>query len=510
MNKPKFYVTTPIYYVNDVPHLGHAYTTIAADVLARYRRLEGYDVFFLTGTDEHGQKVEQAAGMRGETPLALADRMAGRFKGLWRKLNISNDDFIRTTERRHIRASQALFQTLYEKGDIYKGEYEDWYCTPCETYWTQTQFERGKNCPSCGRPTQKLKEESYFFRLSKYQQPLLDYIEAHPDFILPLSRRNEVLSFIQGGLKDLSVTRTSFNWGVSVPVDDKHIIYVWLDALTNYLTAAGYPDDMERFNRLWPADVHLLAKDILRFHAVYWPAFLMSAGLPPPRRVVVHGWWTVEGQKMSKSLGNVVDPEHLIPVFGVDVLRYFILREVPFGNDGDFSDHALRLRNNSDLANDLGNLLQRSLAMVSKYYQGIVPRPGPEQAADIALAEGAHKLVAGVDALLDKLAFSKLLRNIWEYIAQVNRYIGDQAPWELHKTGQQERLGRVLYTLLEALRIIALLIYPYMPSTAERMWRQLGIEEDLEDQQLSQATAWGGIRVGSRINQQEALFRKIE
>ncbi len=416
MNKPKFYVTTPIYYVNDVPHIGHAYTTIAADVLARYRRLEGYDVFFLTGTDEHGQKVEQAALMRGETPIELADRMSRHFNKLWQKLNISNDDFIRTTEKRHIKAAQTLFQTLYKKGDIYKGLYEDWYCTPCETYWTKSQFEDGLNCPSCGRPTEKLKEESFFFRLSKYEKPLLDYIEANPDFILPISRRNEVLSFIRGGLKDLSVTRTGFSWGVDVPWDifgeaetvHSHIIYVWLEALCNYLTAIGYPDDMARFNRFWPADVHLLAKDILRFHAVYWPAFLMSAGLAPPKQVVAHGWWTVEGQKMSKSLGNVIDPHQIIDEYGVDALRYFLLREVSFGNDGDFSHKAFIGRLNSDLANDLGNLVSRSLAMLGKYFDGAIPESKGEQGVTAELKDGIMQVVKNVGRLYDEVSFSKI------------------------------------------------------------------------------------------------------
>lgn len=511
MNKPKFYVTTPIYYVNDVPHIGHAYTTIAADVLARFRRLEGYDVFFLTGTDEHGQKVEQAATDRGETPIDLADRMSDHFSQLWQKLNISNDDFIRTTEERHIKSAQALFQTLCEKGDIYKGEYEDWYCTPCETYWTKSQFEDGLNCPSCGRPTQKLKEESYFFRLSKYQQPLLDYIAANPDFILPESRRNEVVSFIERGLRDLSVTRTSFKWGVPVPTDDKHIIYVWLEALCNYLTAIGYPDDMTRVNHLWPAEVHLLAKDILRFHAVYWPAFLMSAGLALPKQVVAHGWWTVEGQKMSKSLGNVVDPHQIIDKYGVDALRYFLLREVSFGNDGDFSHKAFIGRLNSDLANDFGNLVSRSLAMLGKYFEGVVPAPCGDQGVTAELKESVMQVVENVVRLYDEVSFSKILVQIWEAVGVTNKYIEQMSPWSLNKEpSQRERLATVMYNIAEALRIIGLLVWPFMPQTADKMWHQLGIEQPLEASIFKEAASWGNLPAGAVVSKGQPLFPRVE
>lgn len=509
-NKGKFYITTPIYYVNDKPHIGHAYTTIAADVLARYRRLQAYEVFFLTGTDEHGQKVEKAAKERGESAQELADRMSGHFQELWKRLNISNDDFIRTTQTRHIKASQTLFETIYKKGDIYKGEYEDWYCTPCETFWTENQLAENKMCPDCNRPTEKLKEESYFFALSKYEQPLIEYIEANPDFILPKSRRNEVLSFVKGGLRDLSISRTSFSWGIPVPVNSKHVIYVWFDALVNYLTAVGYPDNMEQVNKYWPADVHLMSKDILRFHAVYWPAFLMSAGLPLPHKVVVHGWWTVEGRKMSKSLGNAIDPTSFTNLLGVDTLRYFLLREVTFGNDGDFSKKALFQRNNSDLANDLGNLLQRTLSMVNKYFEGIVPEPGPEQPEDTILVNGIKNLISVIDNLLNELSFSKLLSSIWEFINQANRYIQKQEPWALYKAGDNERLSRILYNLLETLRIIAPLVYPYMPSSAEQIWKQLGITEKIEGQILEQTTAWGQIKVGAKINQGESLFNKID
>ncbi len=511
MSKPKFYVTTPIYYVNDVPHIGHAYTTIAADVLARFKRLSGSEVFFLTGTDEHGQKVEQAAASRGEPPQALADRMSDHFKALWRKLDISNDYFIRTTDERHKRAAQALFQTLYEKGDIYKGEYEDWYCTPCETFWTESQFEHAKHCPSCGRPTEKLKEESYFFRLSKYQKPLLDYITANPDFILPESRRNEVLKFIKGGLRDLSVTRTSFKWGVPVPVDDKHIIYVWLDALTNYLTAIGYPDDTAHFNRLWPADVHLLAKDILRFHAVYWPAFLMSAGFALPKQIVAHGWWTVEGRKMSKSLGNVVDPHQIIDQYGVDALRYFLLREVSFGNDGDFSHTAFIGRLNADLANDLGNLVSRSLAMLGKYFKGVVPEANEDQGVTGELELLVEQSIGRIIALYDEAYFSRILEEIWVVVAAANKYIEQMAPWALNKEPAKiKQLAAVMYNITEVIRIIALLIWPFMPNTAAKIWRQLGIKEALESSNFYEITMWGGLLSGTVTIKGPPLFPRVE
>ncbi|UOD35511.1 methionine--tRNA ligase [Deferribacteraceae bacterium V6Fe1] len=511
MSKPTFYVTTPIYYVNDIPHIGHAYTTVACDIISRYKRLSGYDVFFLTGTDEHGQKIEQAAQQKGMTPKELADSVVQRYKNLWEKLNISNNHFVRTTDESHKKTVQEVFKRMQENGDIYLDEYEGWYCTPCETYWTETQLLDGNCCPSCRRETTKLKEPSYFFNMSKYQEKLLKHIEENPDFIKPASRRNEIVAFIKEGLRNLSVSRVSFKWGIPVPGDEKHVIYVWIDALTNYISALNYFKENSELKRYWPADFHVVGKDILRFHTVYWPTMLMSLGIELPKSIFAHGWWTVEGQKMSKSLGNAIDPNWLIEKFGVDPIRYFLMREVPFGLDGDFSFKALIHRINSDLANDLGNLLNRTLGMVKRYFNGDIPAYKVEDAVDVELFKKIEDTFDNVELHLKDLAFNKALITIWELVSALNKYIDTTAPWALAKDKEnRDRLETVLYTSMDGIRALSLLIYPFMPETAMKIREQLNIKEPVEKNSFEELKQVKQLKAGGKIGEVTPIFPRLD
>lgn len=478
--KPTFYITTPIYYVNGEPHIGHAYTMIAADVMARFKRLDGYDVFFLTGTDEHGQKIEKTAIAKGKTPQAFTDEVSAIFQDIARRMNISNDAFIRTTEPRHYKASQALWDNLKEAGHIYLGGYEGWYAIRDEAFYDESELTtnaQGVRVAPTGAPVEFVTEPSYFFRLSAFRDRLVDHIEANPDFIGPAARRNEVLSFLKGGLTDLSISRTSFGWGVPVPGDPAHVMYVWLDALTNYITATGYPDDAAPLWRFWPANVHLVGKEILRFHAVIWPALLMAAGLPLPRRVYAHGWWTMEGEKMSKSIGNVIDPRELADTFGVDPVRFFLMREITFGSDGDYSRASLIRRMNVELANDLGNLAQRTLSFVAKNAGGAMPARSEAQPEDAELAAFCANLPGQVRAALDRQALGEALEAIWVAVRAGNAYIDQQAPWTLRKT-DLARMQAVLANLLDLLRVVASLLQPFMPDSMKKMLDQLGIPAD--------------------------------
>ncbi len=473
-----YYITTPIYYVNDSPHIGHAYTSIACDAMARFMRLDGHDVRFLTGTDEHGQKVEKSAQAAGLSPQDFVDEVSERFRGLSPLLGFSNDDFIRTTEPRHVAGVQALWRRLQEKGEIYLGKYAGWYSVRDEAFYAESEIVAGpageKQAPS-GAPVEWVEEPSYFFRLSAWGDRLLAHYDAHPDFILPESRRNEVTSFVRSGLQDLSVSRTSFRWGIPVPGDEAHVIYVWLDALANYITALGFPmADDGPFAHYWPADLHMVGKDIVRFHAVYWPAFLMAAGLEPPRRVYAHGWWTIEGQKMSKSLGNAIAPAELVERYGVDAVRYFVLRELPFGADGDLSRRAIVGRINGDLANDFGNLAQRVLSMVNRNCDAKIPVPGRFTDADRALLDSAKGLLDKLRATFGVQAFHGALTDLWQVVGQGNRYVDAQAPWTLRKS-DPPRMATVLYVLAETLRHLAILTQPVMPGASARLLDQLAV-----------------------------------
>jgi methionyl-tRNA synthetase len=510
MSRDAYYVTTPIYYPSDNLHIGHALTTTMADTLARFNRLKGKDTYFLTGSDEHGQKIQRRAKEAGLSPQEFVDRIVAGFQNLWEKLDIEYDDFIRTTEPRHKKVVQEIFKTIYDKGDIYKSEYEGWYCNPCEAFWTERQVEEG-NCPDCGRPVELVKEESYFFKMSKYADRLLAHIEANPNFIQPVTRRNEMVSFIKQGLEDLCVSRTTFDWGIPVPINEKHVIYVWFDALSNYVSALGYGSDDPRFDRYWPGARHLVGKDIVRFHTIIWPTILMAADIELPKEVFAHGWLLLEGGKMSKSKGNVVDPLVLIDRYGSDAIRYFLLREMPLGQDFYYSEEALVNRINVDLANDFGNLLSRTTSMINKFAQGEIPAPGDEEPIDVELRELALSIPAEVDKALDKYDFSQALQAIWRLVNRSNKYIEETAPWSLAKNPDtRSRLGTVLYGLAESIRFATVLVSPFMPNVPDKVFAQLGVQGQSRLATWDSVQSWGSLKPGTKISRGNPIFPRIE
>lgn len=506
--KEKFYLTTPIYYPSANFHIGHCYTTIIADAIARYKRLNGYDVFFLTGTDEHGQKIEKKAIEAGVSPKEYVDKIVDNAKDLWKSLDISYDKFIRTTDSEHVACVQKIFEKLYQQGDIYKGEYKGLYCTPCESFWTETQLKDGK-CPDCGRDVHEVKEEAYFFKLSKYQDRLVDYIESHPEFIQPVSRKNEMINnFIKPGLEDLCVSRTSFKWGIPVTFDDKHIVYVWIDALSNYISALGYlSQDDSKFKRYWPADLHIVGKEIVRFHTIIWPIMLMALGLELPKKVFGHGWLVIDGGKISKSSGNYQDPREYIAMYGIDAVRYFVLREVPFGNDGNFSVDAMVTRANADLANVLGNLVNRTIGMINKYFDGVVTNTRCSEELDNDLIKVALSLRDKVDKDMDKLEVSSALEHIFDLFRACNKYIDETMPWILAKEeNKKDRLSTVLYNLVESIRIGTVFLSPFIPSASERIFKQLNT--DIKD--MFSVNEFGGYVSGAKVGIADPIFQRIE
>jgi len=506
----KFYITTPIYYVNAEPHIGSSYTTIVGDILARYKRMTGYDVFYLTGTDEHGQKIAQAAREKGVEPQQLCDELAGKFKELWRDLGITNDYFIRTTDESHMRTVQFFVSKMLENGDIYKGTYEGWYCVPCETYWNEDELEHSEDgkhmCPSCKREVQLIKEDNYFFRLSKYNDALLKLFKENPDFVEPDFRRNEMLKILESGLKDLSITRTTLKWGIPMPNDPEHVIYVWVDALINYVSAIGYPENMETFNKWWPADVHLIGKEINRFHSLIWPAMLMSVGLPVPKKVLAHGWLTVNGQKISKSLGNAIDPREYVKKYGNDVVRYYLVRDIVFGRDGDFSEENLIKRLNSDLANDYGNLLHRTLAMIVKHFDSTIPGLGDLEEIDSSLMNDYERTRAEFIRLMDAYKITDALDVLWQFIGTLNKYFDETRPWVLAKEGNKSRLGTVLTLVSESVLKVATLVSCVMPDSSKEIYKRLSVESDFSEMFLN---VWDILK-GRKIIHGDPLFKKIE